>query len=97
MLFDEIRRRDGDELDRLRSDPTHHRAPGGESPAEVLARVRAVLAKIARDHPAERVAIVSHGLALAAIKVHLLGLPLDVVWDHEPANATPEEYDLEAR
>lgn len=97
MMFDDIRRRDGDELDRLRSHPARGRAPGGESPAEVLNRVRTVLADIARDHPADRVAIVSHGLALAALKVHLLGLPLDAVWDHEPANATPEEYDLEAR
>lgn len=97
MLFDDIRRRDGDQLDRLRREPARGRAPGGESPAEVLNRVRAVLADIARDHPADRVAVVSHGLALAALKVHLLGLPLDLVWDHEPANATPEEYDLEAR
>lgn len=97
MLFDDIQAQDGAQLHQLRADPARGRAPGGESPAEVQVRVRQVLDEIARDHPKGRVAIVSHGLALAALKVDLLGLPLEVVWQHEPANATPEEYDLEVR
>jgi len=97
MFFPEIEATDGERLRALREHPATHRAPGGESPTEVQERVVAVLREIAAAYPDDRVAIVSHGLALAAIKVYLLGLPLDDVWNYEPPNASPEVFSLELR
>jgi len=92
MSFDEIHRRDGEALDLFRGDPANHRAPRGESVPEVRRRVLACLQEILRAFPDGRVAVVSHGLALAVVKVLLLGLPLETVWQHEPANAAVEVY-----
>lgn len=92
LLFDEIRLRDGDHLDRFRARPTEERAPQGEGVPDVRRRVLAALREIVQRHPDGAVALVSHGLALAVVKTHVLGLPLDRVWEVEPANANPEEY-----
>ena len=92
MTFDEIHRRDGGALDLFRGDPVNSRAPGGESVPEVRRRVLACLQDILRAFPRGSVAVVSHGLALAVVKVLLLGLPLETVWQHEPANAAVEVY-----
>lgn len=96
LLFDEIRRRDGDRLDRFRAEPASERAPGGEGVLDVQRRSLAALDEIVRTHPHGSVALVSHGLTLAVIKIRLLGLPLESVWEVEPANAAPEEYHWEA-
>jgi broad specificity phosphatase PhoE len=88
--LDDIRRREGPALDRFRADPIRTRAPGGEGVPEVRRRVVACLQDIVRAFPQGRVAVVSHGLALAVAKVVLLGLPLETVWQHEPANAAVE-------
>jgi len=92
MTFDEIHRRDGGALDLFRGDPVNSRAPGGESVPEVRRRVLTCLQDILRAFPRGSVAVVSHGLALAVVKVLLLGLPLETVWQHEPANAAVEVY-----
>lgn len=96
MSFDEIRARDGEALDRFRADPIGGRAPGGESVPEVRQRVADSLRAILRAFPEGRVAIVSHGLALAVLKVTLLELPLETVWQHEPANAAVEVFQARA-
>jgi probable phosphoglycerate mutase len=67
MLSDEIRSRDGAQVDLFFRDPQ------------------------------ARVAIVSHGSALAALKTRFLGLPLEAAWQQEPANSAAEEYELEAK
>jgi broad specificity phosphatase PhoE len=94
MTFDEIRAQDGSALDEFRAHPSSARVPGGESVPEVQRRVMQALSDIVRAHPDGRVAVVSHGLALAAIKVTLSGLPLDTVWNHEPENAAVEVFQL---
>jgi alpha-ribazole phosphatase len=92
LLFDEIQQRDGDRLERFRAHPLEERAPQGEGVPDVQRRVIPALEEIVRRHPAGAVALVSHGLALAVVKAHVLGLPLETVWQVEPANADPEEY-----
>lgn len=64
----------------------HSRAPGGESVAEVAARIASAASAIARAHPNETVLIFSHGLALATLKCQANGIPLDEVYDHIPKN-----------
>ncbi len=53
--------------------------PGGESPVEFMARVRAALEDIAARHAGETIAVVTHGLVLDCAYRIASGLPL-----HEP-------------
>ncbi|HVS66272.1 MAG TPA: histidine phosphatase family protein [Thermoanaerobaculia bacterium] len=54
-------------------DRWHHRAPGGESLAEVGARVGPALDLIADRHPGEEVIVVSHGGVMAALRSWVAG------------------------
>jgi broad specificity phosphatase PhoE len=54
---------------RYRDDPWHHRYPGGESQADVHARVGQFLATLARD-----TVIVTHAMPSRMIRSHHLGL-----------------------
>jgi probable phosphoglycerate mutase len=49
--------------------------PGGESQAQLMARVSAVLDEVAARHPEGTVGVFSHGGALSAYLEHLLGIP----------------------
>lgn len=70
-------------------DPAHTRPPGGETVAEVAARVWAVLDAIARQHPADSVIIVSHGLALATAICKTQNIEVGQAYQHLPKNAQP--------
>jgi broad specificity phosphatase PhoE len=65
------------------------RAPGGESVAEVAARMALAAAEITRAHPHGRVLLVSHGLALATLVCQANRIPLGQVYEHVPDNARP--------
>jgi broad specificity phosphatase PhoE len=60
--------------------PTTVRFPGGESYAELSARVRDVLAEIRREHGGSVVAVVAHGGAIRAMLALALGLRDDEVF-----------------
>lgn len=64
----------------------HERAPGGESVAEVAARMKQAADQIAAAHPGERVLLVTHGLALATLVCQAGGIPLQQVYQHIPDN-----------
>ncbi len=70
--------------------PLDARAPGGESTAEVAARMSAAAADIARAHPGEAVLVFSHGFALAVLACLARGIPLEQVYEHIPSNARAE-------
>jgi alpha-ribazole phosphatase len=95
LLLKEIETRYAEAFERRRSDPLSTRPPGGESVGQVRRRVLEVIDEIRRGFPKETIVIVSHGLAIALIKVYLAGLPVESVWDHIPANASLERFDLE--
>lgn len=97
MLSEEIRSRDGTRVDLFFRDPQARAGVRGESVAEVLRRVTSAVDEILSRHRTGRVAVVSHGLALAALKTRILGLPLEAAWYQEPANSAAEEYELEAK
>ena len=97
QLFTDIRESHADLLARRRVDPMDTPSPGGEGIRQVMARVVPLIDEIVRRHPDGRVALMSHGAALAAIKVHVLGLPVETVWDHVPKNAAAEEVVMEAQ
>src|SRR3546814_12442354 len=75
----------------------YHRPPGGESWADVAARVRTVLTDLRPDHTGERVCIVAHQAVITLCRYALEGLdetsvlPLDKAGDiHKQGGATPQ-------
>lgn len=73
LAYDDI----GNALDDWVSDPLGFRAPGGESPREMAARVLDWLDGLLVDTRAPAVVVVAHGGPLRAIAGHLLGLPAE--------------------
>jgi alpha-ribazole phosphatase len=53
------------------------RPPGGESMAEVIARVGPAMERLAEAHPDEDVVVVSHGGAIRAVVAYALGITAD--------------------
>jgi broad specificity phosphatase PhoE len=92
--LEEILATDGARWHARREDPLHVGPPQGESLTELRARLLEAVAEVRRSYPHGRVALVSHGLALATLKVHFLHLPIGEVWDHIPAHADPIEIPL---
>lgn len=68
------------------NDPLHIAPPGGEMVMQVRDRVIESVEEIIRKHPCMRVAIVSHGFALAVIQVHKMNRSMRDVWDFVPEN-----------
>lgn len=66
--FDELRN-DHDFIDRVVKDE-HHRAPGGESRAEVTDRFVEAVDEIRGRHLGENIVVVAHGLAIAFALSH---------------------------
>jgi len=87
MLSSEVEVQYPQELAERARDPFHTRAPQGESPSDMAERVVAAVNDIAKEHTAESVIIVSHGVSLAIIICHAQGFPLDEVYEHIPENA----------
>ena len=71
-------------------DPLNARAPGGESVAEVAARLAEAAEAIARAHPVGPVLVVSHGLALATLICQARRRPLAEAYQAIPQNGQPE-------
>jgi probable phosphoglycerate mutase len=55
------------------------RAPGGETLAEVQARMRRFVDRARERHPDQRIAAVSHGDPIRLILVHGVGAPLPAI------------------
>jgi alpha-ribazole phosphatase len=90
LAFSEIVSHYANVMDARSQDPVNQRAPGGESVAEVAARVGEAAGDIARRHPQGPVLIVLHGLALATLTCQARYIPLANVYEHIPQNAAPE-------
>jgi probable phosphoglycerate mutase len=58
--------------------PSGFRFPGGESLAEMQARVVATLGRLVARHPGETLVVVSHADPIKAAVAHALGTPLDL-------------------
>jgi len=90
QLFSDIQQRYPDLLRRRREDPLNFAPPGGETVAALRSRLLSAVQDIISLHPGGRAALVSHGFALAVIKVSLNGHPIEQVWDLVPRNAQME-------
>lgn len=63
-----------------RATPGQVRFPGGESLADVRARLLALLDELAGQHPDETVVLVGHQIVNKVLACTLLGLDLDQIW-----------------
>jgi len=69
-----------------RRDPQHRRG-GGESYADLVARVAPAISELASRHLGERIVVVAHGGTINAYIAYVLGLPLDHLWKLSQENA----------
>ncbi len=60
---------------------------GGESYVAAQTRIVGILDDVARRHPGERIAVVSHGGVMRAYLSHLLGIDLRSMWHMSIGNA----------
>ncbi len=95
MLFQDIRSRYTEAFEERLRDPLQVAPPGGETVGQVRDRVLEAINDIIVRYPHGLVAIVSHGLSLAIIKVHFNKLAIESVWDYIPDNASPERINVE--
>ncbi|MCK6545560.1 histidine phosphatase family protein [Myxococcota bacterium] len=69
--------------------------PGGETRAELQARVAAAMHDIARRHVGARVLVVTHGGALSTFLRFVLGVPLEAPPGFRADNCALSRFDLE--
>jgi alpha-ribazole phosphatase len=97
MLFQDIRSRFTEAFEERLRDPLQVAPPGGETVGQVRQRVLEAVDEIVDHYPRGLVAIVSHGLALAIVRVHYNKQAIETVWDHIPDNANPERIHVEVK
>ena len=91
----DIQARYGNAFQERKQQPLHIAPPGGETVVQVRDRVVSAVNDICIMHPDERVALVSHGFALALIQVHFSQMPIETAWQIIPANAEWRELEID--
>lgn len=89
LSMDEVKEKYADDFRRGAEDPAYSRAPGGESVAEVSARMSEAANEKARQYPEGRILFVSHGLAVSTLHCRANHIPLNQVYQYIPENAVP--------
>ncbi len=95
-LFSDIQRLYPDLLRQRQQDPLHFAPPGGESVIDLMGRLMSAVRDITDLHPHGHVALVSHGFALAVIRVSLNDHPVERVWDLVPRNAETQWLEVDS-
>ncbi|MEV4758459.1 histidine phosphatase family protein [Micromonospora sp. NPDC049559] len=72
----ELREADPALVARFEADPATYHFPGGEPPAEAVARALDALTALAADHPGGRVLVVAHNTLIRLVTCAVLGVPL---------------------
>lgn len=90
VLFSELMRQYSSEMARRLEDLAGEtRPPGGESLAELTARMTSVADAIAGAHPGGNVLVVSHGLSIGALLTRARNLPLTCAFSLIPEHTYP--------
>jgi probable phosphoglycerate mutase len=76
LTWDEARTRDPEAYRRFHDDPGHTPSPGGESFAQVAARVAPALDRLAEVHEGRTIVVVGHNVVNRAYLAGPLGLPI---------------------
>lgn len=77
LAFAEVAEQFAKEYQIYLTHPSKMKIPGGETVIAVQKRAVAAIEKMRRQHPSQKVLVVSHADVIKAILVHYLGLPLD--------------------
>jgi broad specificity phosphatase PhoE len=93
VLIEHIRRRWPDELYAWEQDPWQHQPPGGETLDQLQQRLFGAIDEIMARHPKDPVAVFSHKLPIALLKIRHQNYPVDQIWTLLPANGTWEILD----
>jgi broad specificity phosphatase PhoE len=95
LTWDEARARDPEHYARFHDDPGTTPYPGGESFAEVAARVAPAVARLATAHPGGTIVVVGHNVVNRAYLAGPLGLPIRLARTIQQANGgiSLVEYD----
>ncbi len=72
----------------LWTDAANYKPLDGESFNEVLTRVIRGIKQIAADNPKGNVLLVTHGMIVQLLLVHMKGLPLSNLWDRDVVKPT---------
>jgi len=80
LTFDEIERRDPPGLAAWQADPLNVAPPGGETLAQLAARVEAALNEIVQTHRDETALLAAHGGSLQALLCLAFGMSLQRYW-----------------
>lgn len=94
VLITNIRKRWPRELHGWETDPWHHAPPGGETLPRLQRRVFAAVDDIAARHPTGRVAVFTHKLPIALLKIRWRGHPAQNIWALLPANGAWELFEV---
>jgi probable phosphoglycerate mutase len=96
VLIDDIRTRWPRKIYGWEHDPWRHHPPGGEHLEALQARLFAAIDEIIARHPQGVVAVFSHKLPIALLKIRYQGLPAEKIWSLLPANGAWEIFEVDA-
>jgi broad specificity phosphatase PhoE len=96
VLIDNIRAGWPVELEGWESRPWECPPPGGESLQQMQARLFVAVDEIVARHPYDNVAIFSHKLPIALLKIRWQGHPAGQIWSLLPANGAGEIFEVAA-
>lgn len=94
VLIGDIRAGWPAELHGWEHDPWRHHPPGGESLQQVQQRLFAAINDIPAAHPGQKVAVFSHKLPIALLKIRYQGHPPAEIWSLLPANGAWEVFEV---
>ncbi len=63
--------------------------------SETLSEVQKRMVETVKTYMKENLIIVSHGIAIATLLLYFKNLPLDLIWEYLPENASVNELDVE--
>lgn len=92
--YEQIQDRHNAELKAWEADFLNVAPKGGESGLQMLDRLTAALDQIIARHPDASVILVAHGGPLQVLVAHLLGLPIDRMWQFHMSNTGVTEINL---
>lgn len=95
VLVEDIRLRWPEEFKSWEESPWHNHPPDGETLEHVQARFFNAIADIAARHRGQTVAIFSHKLPIALLKIRFQGYPAEEIWSLLPANGAWEVFEID--
>lgn len=96
VIVGDIRARWPRELEGWESDPWRYYPPNGERLQELRQRLFAAIRDIVTRFPHGKIAIFTHKLPIALLKINYKGYPAADIWSLLPANAGWEVFQIEA-